>query len=74
MGDTPINCLNIALVSEQRSIYLNLGYSEKQYVALTHDGEIQVVFSTLQSLGHYIVLVPSIQCLVGLLAVGEYKS
>lgn len=74
MDDAHIPCLNIALVSEQRSTYLQLGYSEEQCAALTHDGEIHAVLTTLESLGHHVTLVPGIQSLVQLLAAGKGKS
>jgi D-alanine-D-alanine ligase-like ATP-grasp enzyme len=66
--------LNIALVSEQRSAYLELGYSEGQCAALTHNGEIEAVLTTLESLGHHVTLVPGIEPLVQLLAAGKHKS
>ncbi|KAJ5577621.1 uncharacterized protein N7459_006585 [Penicillium hispanicum] len=74
MGDVRISCLNIALVSEQRSTYLKLGYSERQCAALTHDGEIQAVLTTLEALGHHVILVHGIQSLVELLAAGKHKT
>lgn len=66
--------LNIALVAEQRSAFLDLGYSEEQCAALTHDGEIEAVLTALDSLGHHVTLVPGIESLVQLLAAGTHKS
>lgn len=74
MGDAQMHCLNIALVSEQRSTYLECGFSEEQCAALTHDGEIKAVLTALQNLGHSVTLVPGIQSLVKLLAAGTYKD
>jgi hypothetical protein len=47
MNGAHMSCLNIALVFEQRSFYLQPGYSEEQCAALTHDGEIDAVRTTL---------------------------
>lgn len=74
MNESHTPRLNIALISEQRSAYLDLGYSEAHCAALTHDGEIEAVLSTLESLGHHVTPVPGIQSLVQLLAAGTYKS
>jgi D-alanine-D-alanine ligase-like ATP-grasp enzyme len=65
--------LRVALISEQRSNYLQLGYSEEDCAALTHDGEIQAVLSTLKKLGHQVTLVPGIESLVQQLAAGKHK-
>jgi D-alanine-D-alanine ligase-like ATP-grasp enzyme len=65
--------LRVALISEQRSNYLQLGYSEEDCAALTHDGEIQAVLSTLKNLGHQVTLVPGIESLVQQLAAGKHK-
>lgn len=69
-----ISHLNIALVAEKRSMHLKMGYSEEQCAALTHDGEIEAVLNTLESLGHHLTLVPGIESLIQHLAVGTYKS
>ncbi|KAJ6070890.1 hypothetical protein N7467_012209 [Penicillium canescens] len=74
MDGARMSCLNIALVFEQRSFYLQLGYSEEQCAALTHDGEIDAVRTTLERLGHHVTLVPGIQFLVQLLAAGKDKG
>lgn len=74
MGDAQIHGLNIALVSEQKSTYLEYGFSEGQCAALTHNGEIKAVSNALQCLGHSVTLVPGIQSLVQLLAAGTYKN
>lgn len=74
MDDLQKSPLNIALVSEQRSAYLNCGFSEEQCAALAHDGEIKAVLSALQRLGHCVTLVPGIQSLVQHLAAGTYKD
>ncbi|KAJ6111277.1 hypothetical protein N7486_003512 [Penicillium sp. IBT 16267x] len=73
MGDATIPCLNIALVSEEKSTYLQLGYSEEQCAALPHDGEIEAVLATLESPGHHVTLVSGILSLVQLLAEGKHK-
>lgn len=74
MGEAQKSSLNIALISEQRSAYLDSGFSEEQCAALTHDGEIEAVLTALQHLGYSVTLVPGIQSLVQLLAVGGYKD
>ncbi|CAG8087892.1 unnamed protein product [Penicillium nalgiovense] len=74
MDGPRIPCLNIALVCEQRSSYLKVGYSEEQCAALTHIGEIDAVMTTLERLGHHVTLVPGIQSLVQLLAAGKDKG
>jgi D-alanine-D-alanine ligase-like ATP-grasp enzyme len=66
--------LNIALVAEKRSAYLKLGYSKAQCAALPHDGEIEAVLNTLESLGHHLTLVPGLESLIQHLAAGTYKS
>lgn len=74
MNMTHIPRLSIALVSERKSAYLDLGYSAEQCAALTHDGEIEAVLTTLESLGHHVTLIPGIESLVQRLAAGTYKS
>jgi D-alanine-D-alanine ligase-like ATP-grasp enzyme len=74
MNKSHIPSLNIALVSEQRSSYLDPGYSEGQCAALTHDGEVEAALTTLQSLGYNVTLVPGIQSLVRRLAEGTYEN
>lgn len=74
MNKSHIPLLHIALVSEQKLSYLELGYSEGQCAALTHDGEIEAVLATLEGLGHNVTLVPGIQSLVQRLADGTYKN
>lgn len=69
-----ISGLQIALVFEERQTYLQLGYSEEQCAALTHDGEVQAVLASLQRLGHYVTLIPGISFLVKLLATGHYQD
>ncbi|KAK5993540.1 D-alanine--D-alanine ligase-like protein [Cladobotryum mycophilum] len=66
--------LNIALIAEQRSTYVELGYSEADCSALPHDGEIKAVFDTLKKLGHNVTLVLGIQSLVELLAAGKHEE
>lgn len=68
------SCLCIALISEQRSTYLDDGYSEEHCAALTHDGEIQSVLTALKDLGHDVTLVPGIQALVQHLVTGTCKE
>ncbi|CAI7678464.1 unnamed protein product [Penicillium pancosmium] len=74
MGDAQIHGLNIALVSEQKSTYLESGFSEGQCAALTHNGEVKAVSTALQCLGHSVTPVPGIQSLVQLLAAGTYEN
>ncbi|KAE8146521.1 hypothetical protein BDV25DRAFT_49225 [Aspergillus avenaceus] len=71
-GDVPR--LRIALIAEQQSAYRKQGYSVEECAALTHDGEVQGVMSTLEKLGHHVTLVPGIQSLVKHLAVGANKD
>ncbi|CAI7641696.1 unnamed protein product [Penicillium viridicatum] len=71
--EEPIS-LRLALISEQRSKYLELGYSQENCAALTHDGEIQAVLSTLKQLGHHITLVLGVESLVQQLATGKHKD
>ena len=66
--------LRIALIAEQQSVYLKLGYSKEACAALTHDGEVQAVALTLKSLGHDVTLIPGIQSLVEMLAAGKHKE
>lgn len=66
--------LRVALISEQRSSYLELGYSHEECAALTHDGEIQAVLSTLKNLGHHTTLVLGVESLVQQLAAGNHKD
>lgn len=66
--------LRVALISEQRSNYLELGYSQEECAALTHDGEIQAVLSTLKNLGHHTTLVLGVESLVQQLAAGNHKD
>lgn len=63
--------LKIALVSEKRSNYLQMGYSEEECAALTHDGEVEAVLTTLEKMGHRVTLVPGIHSLVQHLAAGN---
>lgn len=73
MAKINVPSLKIALIAEQQSTYSQLGYSEDECAALTHDGEIQAVSISLQKLGHHVTLVPGIQSLVQRLAAGENK-
>lgn len=66
--------LRVALISEQRSNYLERGYSQEECAALTHDGEIQAVLSTLEKLGHHTTLVLGVESLVQQLAIGKHKD
>lgn len=68
--------LNIALIHEQRSAYLdtNPGHSEEHCAALPHDGEVQAVESTLKALGHNVTLVPGIEALVAQLADNQHAT
>lgn len=68
-----LGALNIALVAEQRSSFLQNGYSEEDCAALTHEGEVRAVAGTLNKLGHHVTLVQGIQALVQHLASGDYK-
>ncbi|KAI9036460.1 D-alanine--D-alanine ligase family protein [Aspergillus affinis] len=60
--------LTIAVVSEQRSSYLQDGFSQEDCAALTHDGEVEGIVTTLKKLGHHVVLVRGIRSLVQHLA------
>lgn len=66
--------LKIALVAEQRSTYLGLGFTNEECAALTHDGEIKAVAGTLETLGHEVTLVPGVSYLVEYLSAGTYKK
>lgn len=68
--------LNIALIHEQRSSYLDSspGHSEEHCAALPHDGEVQAVESTLKALGHAVTLVPGIEALVAQLADNKHAT
>lgn len=68
-----LDALNIALVAEQRSAFLQDGYSEEDCAALTHEGEVRAVATTLKQLGHHVTLVQGIQGLVQHLASGDYR-
>ncbi|KAK2600083.1 hypothetical protein QQS21_005169 [Conoideocrella luteorostrata] len=74
MSDNNLSCLKIALVAEQRSAYLELGHSQEECAALTHDGEIKAVAATLEGLGHDVTLVPGVSSLVEHLAAGKHKN
>ncbi|RJE18808.1 D-ala D-ala ligase [Aspergillus sclerotialis] len=69
-----IPSLEIVLVAEQRSTYLQLGYSDEDCAALTHDGEVRAVSNTLKQLGHHVTHVSGVQSLVQQLAVGNYRN
>lgn len=68
--------LNVALIHEQRSAYLddNPGHSEEHCAALPHDGEVQAVEETLKALGHNVTLVPGIESLVAQLADNQHAT
>ncbi|KAL2848919.1 hypothetical protein BJY01DRAFT_150895 [Aspergillus pseudoustus] len=66
--------LNIAVVAEQQSSYLQLGYSEEDCAALTHKGEVHAVTNTLKQLGHNVTHVSGVQPLVQQLAAGNHKD
>ncbi|KAL4894292.1 hypothetical protein BDV59DRAFT_207305 [Aspergillus ambiguus] len=70
MAKSWVSCLNIALISERRSEYLQRGYSEEDCAALTHEGEVEAVMATLSKLGHRVTLVDGIEPLVKKLAAG----
>ncbi|TWU71208.1 hypothetical protein ED733_002793 [Metarhizium rileyi] len=74
MADKNTACLRIALVAEQRSTYLKLGYTKEECAALTHDGEVKAVAAALERLGHVVTLVPGVPSLVEHLATGRHKS
>ncbi|KAM4056851.1 D-alanine--D-alanine ligase [Hirsutella rhossiliensis] len=60
--------LNIALVFEKQSEFLELGYSEEDCADLCHNGEIEAICTTLEALGHHVTQVPGIRSLVRHLA------
>ncbi|KAL4793553.1 glutathione synthetase ATP-binding domain-like protein [Aspergillus venezuelensis] len=66
--------LTIAVVSEQRSSYLQDGFSQQDCAALTHDGETEAIVATLKNLGHKTILVPGIKDLVQHLASGNQRQ
>ncbi|KAL3482799.1 hypothetical protein BJX62DRAFT_231435 [Aspergillus germanicus] len=66
--------LQIALVADLRSTYLQLGYSEEDCAALPHDGEVDSVLSTLRKLGHRVTLILGVQALTENFAASEYKG
>ncbi|KAL4950717.1 glutathione synthetase ATP-binding domain-like protein [Aspergillus filifer] len=66
--------LTIAVVSEQRSSYLQDGFSQQDCAALTHDGEAEEIVATLKSLRHQAILVPGIKALVQRLAKGDQRQ
>ncbi|KID75999.1 D-alanine--D-alanine ligase [Metarhizium brunneum] len=74
MADSNTSPLKIALVAEQRSTYLKLGYTNEECAALTHDGEVKAVAAALQDLGHDVTLVPGVSSLVEHLAAGRHKN
>jgi D-alanine-D-alanine ligase len=74
MDDTHTPRLRIALIAEQRSTFLKLGYTQEECAALTHDGEIQAVATTLKNLGHNVTLVLGVQSLVEHLAAGKHMD
>lgn len=49
MTDDNASCLKIALVAEQRSTYLKLGFSNEECAALTHVGEVKAVATALEN-------------------------
>ncbi|EFY91071.1 hypothetical protein J3459_011909 [Metarhizium acridum] len=74
MADNNTSRLKIALVAEQRSTYLKLGYTNEECAALTHDGEVKAVAAGLESLGHDVTIVPGVSSLVEHLAAGKHKN
>ncbi|KAH8425156.1 D-alanine--D-alanine ligase family protein [Aspergillus melleus] len=66
--------LTIAVVSEQRSSYLQDGFSQQDCAALPHDGEVDGIVTALKKIGHHVVLVPGIKSLVQHLATGGEKE
>ncbi|OJJ35815.1 hypothetical protein ASPWEDRAFT_530957 [Aspergillus wentii DTO 134E9] len=74
MANEEMPRLRIALIAEQQSAYLQLGYSEDECAALTHDGEVQAVSTTLRKLGHHVTLIPGVQPLVQQLAAGKHHE
>ncbi|KAL4965848.1 D-alanine--D-alanine ligase family protein [Aspergillus stella-maris] len=66
--------LTIAVISEQRSSYLQDGFSQQDCAALTHDGETEAIVATLKNLGHKTILVPGIKALVQHLAKGDQEQ
>ncbi|UNI18429.1 hypothetical protein JDV02_004698 [Purpureocillium takamizusanense] len=74
MGDTNISSLHIAVIAEQRSTYLNVGYTSEECAALPHDGELNAVAAAIGDLGHNVTLVPGLHSLVEHLAAGTHKD
>ncbi|KAJ6442460.1 Halotolerance protein HAL2 [Purpureocillium lavendulum] len=74
MAATETPKLKIALIAEQRSTYVKLGYTDEECAALTHNGEVDAVATALKDLGHHVTLVPGLQSLAEHLAAGEHKD
>ena len=74
MAATETPKLKIALIAEQRSTYVKLGYTDEECAALTHNGEVDAVATALKDLGHHVTLVPGLQFLAEHLAAGEHKD
>lgn len=74
MANIETPSLKIALIAEQRSHYLKLGYTAEECAALTHDGEVEAVAATLKALGHDVTLVPGVQPLTEHLAAGKHND
>lgn len=74
MSSKSSDSLNIALVAERRLEYLELGYSDEECAALTHDGEIEAVAAALSNLGHDVTFVPGLPSLVEHLAAGSFRK
>lgn len=68
MADADSTQLNIALIFENKSDFLQLGYSELDCADLCHNGEIEAICTGLEALGHSVTKVPGIQSLVRHLA------
>ncbi|KAK2463105.1 hypothetical protein APHAL10511_004760 [Amanita phalloides] len=69
-----IKPLIIALVYELLSTYLERGCSISECAELSTEKEIDGISSTLENLGHRVVHIPDIKCLVQQLAAGKEKE
>ncbi|KAK2463106.1 hypothetical protein APHAL10511_004761 [Amanita phalloides] len=69
-----IKPLTIALVYELRSAYLERGYSINECAELATETTRDNISSGLEKLGHRVIHVPDIKCLVQQLAAGKEKE
>ncbi|KAM5365902.1 hypothetical protein ACJZ2D_010816 [Fusarium nematophilum] len=73
MGSIDSKGLTVAFTYDPKTLYLELGYSERDCADLADDVTIDGVSSALEHLGHRVVHVPGIKSLVKHLAAGDQK-